>query len=171
MACYGASFTIIYPTGNIHEPPRPVTGLGFLLYIPKEKPASLHGQLWGKLYYFIYHRNHLRASRACYVASFIVIYPTGNTYEPPRPVMGLALLLYIPQETPTSLHCQLCGWVYYYISHRKHLRDSMACYIASFTIIYHTGNTYEPPWPVSGLGFLLYIPKEKPASIHGLLWG
>jgi hypothetical protein len=153
----GLAFSIIFPIGNTYEPPRPVMGLALLLYIPQETPTSLHGLLRGKLYYYISHRKHLRASMSCYGASFTIIYPTGIIHEPPRPVTGLALLLYIPQETPTSLHEMLRGQLYYYISHIKHLRASTSCYGSRFTNIYPTGNTYEPPRTVSGQASLLYF--------------
>jgi hypothetical protein len=171
MNCYGPSFTIIYHIGNTYEPPRPVTGPALLLYIPQGTTTSLYGLLRGKLHYYISHRKHLRASTSSYGASFTIIYLTGNIYEPPRPVTCLALLLYFPQGTPTSLHGLLWGYLYYYISHRKHKRASTACYGVRFTIIYPTGNTYVPPRPVTWLDLLLNIPKETPTSLHGLLSG
>jgi hypothetical protein len=87
---------------------------------------------------------------ACFGVRFSIIYPKGKTCEHPRPVMGLALLFYIPQEPPTCLHSLLLGQLYCYISHRKHLRASTACNGACFTII---------------------IPQETPTSLHCQLWG
>jgi hypothetical protein len=169
MACYGASFTIIYPTGNIHEPPRPVMWLALLFYIPQEPPTCLHSLLRGQVSCYMSHRKQLRSSTACNGASFIIIYPTGNNYESPRSVTGLAFLLQIPQEIPTSPHGLLWGLLYYYISHRKHLRASNANYGALFCIIYPTGNNFELPRHIMGLDVLLYIPQETPTCLDGLL--
>jgi hypothetical protein len=112
--------------------------------VPHRKHMNLYGLLRGSLYVFICRRR---------------LYLTGNTYEPPRPVTGIALLFYMRMA---------------FVTHRKHMNGRpRPVYGDSFTFLYvDEGRTSQETheWAVTaylrGNYFILFVMNHFCGHVH-----